>query len=237
MVMKVKKIIPLLLIISFVLGGCGKAQEPVNATTMPTTAEETTIPYYLQDVYSPMAEPDFLDFEKSSWAREYKPEFVMIHFTSAVTLDRENPYDKEKNRKIFEDYEIGINYIIDREGNITCYLPENRAAWHAGAGEWNDDPKYTNLMNKYSIGIEVLAIGSKSDMEQYLSSYEYNSLDDSLIGYTDAQYTSLKALVEDICNRQNITLDREHVIGHEEYSERKSDPGELFDWSRVVPGA
>ncbi len=223
-----------MLIISVIFSGCSNS-EPSEKVVSPT-AEETTIPYYLQEVYSPLAKPDFLDFEKSSWEREYKPEFVMIHFTSAITLDKKNPYDIEKNRGIFEDYEIGINYIIDRDGKILCYLPENRAAWHAGAGEWNGDPKYTNLMNKYSIGIEVLAIGSQNDMEQYLSSYEYKSLDKSLIGYTDAQYESLKALVEDICKRQDIPLKREYIIGHEEYSERKSDPGELFDWSKIIPG-
>ncbi len=31
-------------------------------------------------------------------------------------------------------------------------------------------------------------------------------------------------------------LDREHIIGHSEYSALKTDPGELFDWERVMEG-
>ena len=41
-------------------------------------------------------------------------------------------------------------------------------------------------------------------------------------------------MTEDICTRHNIPMDRDHIIGHEEYSPEKSDPGELFDWSRIV---
>ena len=64
---------------------------------------------------------------------------------------------------------------------------------------------------------------------------EYNALDKSLLGFTDDQYRSLKVLVEDICQRNDIPLDRQHVIGHEEYNPAKNDPGELFDWSRIIP--
>jgi dimethylamine--corrinoid protein Co-methyltransferase len=35
--------------------------------------------------------------------------------------------------------------------------------------------------------------------------------------------------------RNGIPMDREHVIGHQEYSPKKSDPGELFDWSKLIP--
>ena len=48
-------------------------------------------------------------------------------------------------------------------------------------------------------------------------------------------YDALKLLVADICQRNNIPLDREHVIGHQEFSPKKTDPGELFDWSRILP--
>ena len=92
------------------------------------------------------------------------------------------------------------------------------------------------VVNKaLSMGIEVVGIGSEDDMSIYMSSSEYQTLDDSLKGFTDAQYEALKGLVSDICNRNNIPLNREHVIGHEDYSPQKTDPGELFDWSRIIP--
>ena len=183
---------------------------------------------------SPVAQEDFLEpIEDFSWEREYPAEFVVLHFTSAVMSDRENPYDVDTVRQIFVDNELSIHYIIDRDGSVRCYMPEDRVAWHAGKGSWKDDERLINAMNKYSIGIEILAIGSEKDMSQYLTPSEYATLDKSLVGFTDEQYESLKTLLSDVCTRNSIPLDRDHVIGHEEYNPSKSDPGELFDWNKI----
>ena len=200
-------------------------------------AEETEMPeeYSPAPVYvSPYATEMFLEpLDKYSWEREYPCEYVVLHFTSNVVADRENPLDMTEIRRIFEDNEISINYILDRDGNVFCYVPESRAAWHAGVGTFADDEKYTNKMNKFSIGIEIAAIGSEKDMAQYLTKDEYASLDKSLVGFTDGQYESLKRLVRDVCERNGIPFDREHIIGHDEYNPSKNDPGELFEWNRI----
>lgn len=183
---------------------------------------------------SPMAEEDFLlPLENFSWDREYAPEYVMLHFTSAVVISKDDPYNMSLIRGIFEDNEVSINYIVDRDGSVLCYIPEDRAAWHAGKGTFGGDERFTDAMNKYSIGIEIVAIGSQKDMAQYMSAQEYNELDDSLKGFTDEQYLSLKALVKDICQRNGIPFDKEHVIGHDMYNPKKNDPGELFDYNRI----
>ena len=208
-----------------------KQDESVNTTAIiveePLEVEEevTVSPYAVEDFLLPL--------EKYSWEKEFDTEFVLIHFTSNVVNDTNNPYDLEKIRKIFENNEISIHYIIDRDGVVYCYIPETHSAWHAGAGTYGKDEKYTNSMNRYSIGIELIALGSKNDMSQYLTSYEYDLIDYSLAGFTDEQYTSLKKLVDDICERNNIPFDREHIIGHSEYNSNKADPGELFEWDRL----
>ncbi len=185
-------------------------------------------------LYSPLAKEEFLaPVEDFSWEREFAPEYVMIHFTSAVLLSRDEPYNIDAVRKIFADSGVSIHYIIDRDGEVHCYIPETRAAWHAGKGAFADDERLTNAMNKYSIGIELLAIGSKRDMAQYMTAEEYEAIDKSFIGFTDEQYESLSKLVTDICERNGIPFNREHVIGHGEYNPSKSDPGELFDWDRL----
>lgn len=187
------------------------------------------------EVMSAMAIKDYLlPFEDFSRERKHNPEFVMIHFTSAVVLSKEDPYDLEKIRGVFVDYKVSVHYLIDRDGTVYCYIPEDLVAYHAGSGTWAEDPKYTNLLNDYAIGIEIAAIGSQNDMKQYMSAREYGKLDPRVIGYTDAQYTSLKALVEDICSRNQIPMDRQHIIGHQEYSPAKTDPGELLDWDRLL---
>jgi N-acetyl-anhydromuramyl-L-alanine amidase AmpD len=60
-------------------------------------------------------------------------------------------------------------------------------------------------------------------------------LDKSLRGFTDAQYTALAALLEDVCGRNGIPMDRQHIIGHQDYSAQRNDPGQLFDWQRILP--
>lgn len=186
-------------------------------------------------VYSGAVEDFLLPVEEYSWEREFAPEYVMIHFTSAVVEHRDDPLNMDYIRQIFVDYDISVHYIIDREGTVRCYVPEERVAWHAGKGEWANDEKYTNKMNHYAIGIEIAAIGSQKDMEIYLTEEEYAALDDRFKGFSDAQYDALKLLVEDICARYGIPADRDHVIGHQDYSPSKNDPGELFDWSRILP--
>ena len=186
------------------------------------------------EVVSSLAQKDYLQpFEQFSRERTENPEFVVVHFTSAVVLSRDDPYNMDTVRSIFEDYKVSVHYIIDRDGEILCYIPEDLVAYHAGYGTWQDDPKYTDNLNNYAIGIELAAIGSQEDMAQYLTQEEYRKLRPELIGYTDAQYAALKSLIGDICARNDIPMDREYIIGHEEYSPKKTDPGELFDWQRL----
>lgn len=218
-----------------ILAGC-TAQTPPPETTEPSAqpvlATEETQPE--EEVYGGATRDYLLPLADFSWQREHDPEMVMIHFTSGVVLNQKDPYNLETIRGIFQEYEISVHYVVDRDGSVYCYIPENLVAWHAGSGTWQDLEKYRNKMNHYAIGIEVLAIGSREDMEQYLTEEDYNSLNPDLIGYTDAQYTALKRLVADICRRQNIPMDRLHVIGHEDYAPQKTDPGTLFDWDRLM---
>lgn len=188
------------------------------------------------DAVSALAEKDFLQpIDYYSRARDYKAEYVMIHFMSAVVLDSENPYDMELTRSTYIDDGVSVHYTIDREGKIYCYVPEALVAYHAGKGTWQDDGKYTDSMNDYAIGIELMGIGTQKEMSTYMTAANYNRLDPAHIGFTDAQYESLKTLVQDICSRNEIPMDRTHIIGHDEYAPRKSDPGDLFDWTRLIP--
>ena len=209
-------------------------QSPDTAETT-TEAITTTETLPIETVYENAVKEYLTPLDSFSWERTYSPEIVMIHFTSAVVINKNDPYNIDLIRDIFIDSEVSIHYIIDRNGIIRCYIPEERVAWHAGKGEFLEDPKYTNAMNHYSVGIELVGMGSREDMSGYIKGEVYDSLDDSLKCFTDAQYKSLKLLVEDICARYSIPLDRDHIIGHEEYSPKKKDPGDLFEWNRIVP--
>lgn len=243
--MRKKSVAALFLTLSLMLCACSGAIRPPYIAAPPQTLpmptqQPATMPAATQlpkPIWvSPLAMEDFLEpVEEFSWERKAKPEFVMLHFTSAVVPHPEDPFSMDYIRQIFVDYDLSVHYIIQRDGTVRCYIPENRVAWHAGAGQWGGNPQYTNNMNQYAIGIELVAIGSPADMAMYLTEDEYLALDEAMKGFTDAQYAALRALVADICRRHEIPMDKNHVIGHDAYNPEKTDPGSLFDWGRVLP--
>ena len=70
-------------------------------------------------------------------------------------------------------------------------------ARHAGVGRWNNDPKLTNNMNRFSIGIELLGIGADHEMF-LLSERPITWLLDIDRGFTDEQYQSIGMLVDQL---------------------------------------
>ncbi|MEB1808930.1 MAG: N-acetylmuramoyl-L-alanine amidase [Bacillaceae bacterium] len=160
---------------------------------------------------------------------------VMVHFISNAARKPEDPYNPDDVYSIFEEYGVSAHYMIGRDGTVFQLVSEDRVAYHAGAGELQDYPDYTNRLNEFSIGIELLAIGTREEMFPAIPVRVYNVIDPTMIGYTDEQYEALNALLNDIFERNpSIVRDRNHVIGHDEYAPgRKADPGSLFEWSKL----
>ena len=173
--------------------------------------------------------------ERSSPRKQNRITHVLIHFMSNVIQNPDHPFDIDEVIQIFEDNPLSSHYIIDREGRAFQLVEESRRAFHAGKGRLDDYPEYTNNLNEYSIGIELLGIGTREEMAQFISAQQYDQLDPSFIGFTDAQYDSLNNRLAEIYERYpSIVRDRRHIIGHDEYAPgRKTDPGRLFDWQRV----
>ncbi len=76
--------------------------------------------------------------------------------------------------------------------------------------------------NQHTIGIEIVSYG--------------RSYPDP-VAYSDAMYTTLASLVDDICTRHNIPKARPFVIGHEDVNPVQRfgwDPAQGFDWDRVL---
>ncbi|MFV8830189.1 N-acetylmuramoyl-L-alanine amidase [Alkalihalobacterium sp. APHAB7] len=160
---------------------------------------------------------------------------VMVHFISNAARNPEDPYNTNDIYSIFEEYGVSAHYMIGRDGTVFRLVSEDRVAYHAGAGELEGYPDYKDSLNEFSIGIELLAIGTREEMFPAIPVRVYNVIDPRLVGYTDEQYESLNVLLDDIFQRNpSIIRDRNHVIGHDEYAPgRKADPGSLFDWSKL----
>ncbi len=103
-----------------------------------------------------------------------------------------------------KDRMLSVHYIIDRDGTIYYLVDERKMALHAKG--WN----------VRSIGIEIVNTGY-ANME-----------------YTDAQYGSIKSLINDIASRwPSINTDNEHIIAHYEISTDKWDPSPNFEWAKI----
>lgn len=108
---------------------------------------------------------------------------------------------------------VSAHYVIDEDGSITRLVPEDRRAWHAGVASWHAE---TNI-NDRSIGIELVNPGHE---------FGYRP-------FPDAQMAALIELARGILARHPIPAGR--VLAHSDVApERKSDPGELFDWARLA---
>jgi N-acetyl-anhydromuramoyl-L-alanine amidase len=106
------------------------------------------------------------------------------------------------------ELKVSAHVFIERSGNVVQFVPFYARAWHAGASSFHGVAN----CNDYSIGIEL------------------EGCDD--IAYTDAQYEALARLARQILAAYpDITPDR--IVGHNQIApERKTDPGEAFDWAR-----
>lgn len=105
---------------------------------------------------------------------------------------------------------VAAHFLIRREGELIQFVPCAKRAWHAGVSHWRG----REGCNDFSLGIEL------------------EGTDQS--GYAQAQYASLEALARSLCAHYPIV----EALGHSDIAPaRKTDPGPLFDWSRMPPPA
>tara|TARA_R110002072_G_scaffold84814_4_gene192237 strand:- start:2629 stop:3201 length:573 start_codon:yes stop_codon:yes gene_type:complete len=108
--------------------------------------------------------------------------------------------------KELKSVKVSAHLYIKRTGKVIQFINFNNKAWHAGESNF----KELSNINDYSIGIELE--GADNDK------------------YTQAQYDSLIKLTKSImCVYPDILLD--NIVGHDQIApNRKTDPGEFFDW-------
>jgi len=108
---------------------------------------------------------------------------------------------------------VSAHYVVEEDGAIWRLVPEERRAWHAGVSCWEGQP----ALNAASIGIEIVNPGHE---------WGYRA-------FPEAQMAAVEALGADILSRRPIPPWR--IVGHSDIApDRKSDPGELFDWPRLA---
>ena len=105
------------------------------------------------------------------------------------------------------DLRVSAHFFVRRDGEVVQFVPVGRRAWHAGASAWRGRPR----CNDFSVGIEL------------------EGLDDA--PFEPAQYARLGELVRALRAALPLTA----VAAHSDIAPaRKTDPGVLFDWPRLL---
>ncbi len=124
-------------------------------------------------------------------------------FTNALE-PASHPFFKEISR-----LRVSSHLFINREGEVTQYVPLTMRAWHAGESCFQG----RDGCNDFSIGIELEGVDDKP--------------------YGEPQYrrlTEIIHLLRDIWP----AITRDHIVGHCDIAPgRKTDPGPAFDWRRL----
>ena len=108
---------------------------------------------------------------------------------------------------------VSSHYLIEEDGRIFRLVDEDKRAWHAGLGIWQDCCD----VNSHSIGIEIVNPGHE---------FGYRP-------FPEIQIRSVIDLTQDILARHYIPASR--VIAHSDMApNRKEDPGELFPWHHLA---
>jgi len=108
---------------------------------------------------------------------------------------------------------VSAHYTIDEDGTAYAHVAEERRAWHAGAGSWRGKGD----VNSRSIGIEIVNPGHE---------FGYRP-------FPEPQMDSVVELARAVMERWNLPATA--VLGHSDIApDRKTDPGELFDWRRLA---
>ncbi len=108
---------------------------------------------------------------------------------------------------------VSAHYVVGEDGLVVRLVAEDKRAWHAGEAIWRGD----RGVNARSIGIELVNPGHQLGYRDF----------------TEPQMTALEALALDIIRRHPIPDG--NVVGHSDVApDRKTDPGEKFDWRRLA---
>ncbi|MRU16583.1 N-acetylmuramoyl-L-alanine amidase [Roseovarius sp. A21] len=128
---------------------------------------------------------------------------VVLHYTAMETAGA------ALDRLCDPAAEVSAHYLICEKGQVFALVPEDRRAWHAGAGGWGA----VRDVNSRSIGIELANTGTHP--------------------FPEPQITTLVALMRGVMQRWDIPPER--IIGHSDMAPlRKADPGRRFDWGRLA---
>lgn len=117
--------------------------------------------------------------------------------------------------------QASTHYYIDNDGDVYQCVSED---WFAFANGVRNKPYPAWADPSHSLNWQTLSV----EIEGFAATIQ----DTMPVG--GPQWLSLLALLRHRCAHYAIPLDREHVIGHYQVADNRSDPGALFPWDALI---
>src|SRR5262245_27661857 len=134
-------------------------------------------------------------------------DMVVLHYTGMVSAGA------ALDRLCDPTTRVSAHYVVEESGIVWRLVTETRRAFHAGRSCWEGQSD----LNAVSVGIEIVNPGHEWGYRPFPAE----------------QMSALEQLCRDIVGRNLIPQHR--IVGHSDIApDRKSDPGELFDWARLA---
>ena len=129
------------------------------------------------------------------------------HFVKAFFTNQLNPNDHDYFKTI-ANLQVSAHLFIEKNGAVTQFVNFNDRAWHAGQSSYLGKAN----CNDFTIGIELEG--------------------DDFSPFSDEQYHVLAQIIFAIYQAYPAT--HRHLMGHSDIApNRKTDPGEFFEWKRL----
>lgn len=130
-----------------------------------------------------------------------------MHFVKAFFQNNLNVNDHDYFKTIAH-LEVSAHLFIEQDGFVSQFVNFNDRAWHAGKSSYLG----RSNCNDFTIGIELEG--------------------DDYSPFTKIQYTTLAHIIHAIYTAYPTT--ERHLMGHSDIApNRKTDPGEFFDWQKL----
>ena len=137
--------------------------------------------------------------------RSLDPKFIVLHYTASPDSGFVN------------GWQASSNYIVEKDGTIVEVIDPNKSPWTNGDADIpHPDATPGTNMNQESLTIEIVNEGCTNHDDPA-----------TCTAYTPEQIEATNRLVADLAGGYGITP--EHVIGHEDVTSSKGDPGPLWD--------
>ena len=219
------------------LSGCS-LWSTVSVSTVPETPEDRCVAQLagrLVKRYQIIRSPNYDDRQykdpntKQPIGNLQKPTLLVLHYTAC----EESRANRLFTNSVLHKRNVSPHYLVNREGHITRFVPEDKRAWHAGHGIWHGETD----VNTVSIGIETINLGYRR--RWYPAGTRVSGSNKEWYSYDERLFQTLAALCKDIVERYDIQS--RHIIGHSDMSTYKNtdylgrnlDPGPLFPWERL----